>query len=218
MHGTLLVPASLWTSDARARLALPSRASSARSYSVATAVAAATASQEDENDFDITESLYFVDRDDEAYQVAVVNLKNQTAGKAHRTLVVAAQMFGAGKTELGKNAVARAALQRHRLKAFPADVVEAYLGAVTVSFRLDEYQPEDGQTFAKYIASVLRDAITETARENPSEEWAQKALAIHWSKVPLKAKAVVSAFQASTGRGLFLHFDEVRDDKLSPGR
>ena len=60
------------------------------------------------------------------YQLAVINLATQsTSLPAHKTLVGAAQMFGAGKTELGNNAVARAALQRMLLKAFPADAVEA---------------------------------------------------------------------------------------------
>lgn len=173
---------------------------------------------EDENDFDITENLYFVDRDDEVYQVAVANLKNQTTSTlAHKTLVVAAQMFGAGKTELGKNAVARAALQRHRLKAFPANIVEAYLGAVTVSFRLDNYRPPAGLTLDGYLASLLCKAITAAATKNQSDEWAQKALAVDWSTALGSAEEVVSTFLASTNRGIFLHFDEVRDKEPHHG-
>jgi hypothetical protein len=88
---------------------------------------------------------------------------------------------------------------------------------VTVSFRLDKCQPEDGQSVAKYLASVLREAITKES-DKSKLDWAKKALAIKWSKVPHNAVAVVKAFQTSTGRGIFLHFDEARGEEPLPRR
>ena len=52
-------------------------------------------------------ALALVDRDDEAYQLARSNIGNKRDVTDHPTLVTAGQLYGAGKSQMGRHAVER---------------------------------------------------------------------------------------------------------------
>lgn len=139
----------------------------------------------DAYDFAIRD-LNFVDRREEVFELAFVNINNQKLNVSHKDLPVADQVFGAGKTELGIHAVARAGLQRDRLvELFPGNtaMVDDYLRAVTVMIRLDDHRPAAEVSVDKYIAGALCKAITSAASDNSNRklEWATNVLEATWS-------------------------------------
>lgn len=171
-------------------------------------------------------ALAFVDRDDEAFLVALVNLRNKRASVSEQpVLVTAGQLYGAGKSQMGKHAVARVRETRGQeggvwsrlldAQEDDADVMD-YAKAVTVSVDLRNYSPSGLLRLDVYLGYALYEAI----RALQSSLSGTGKLLISWpaldrSNFTSGIDEVVRRFiQETMGRSIFIHWDEVRTETL----
>ena len=166
------------------------------------------------------QGLYFVGRGEEAYIIARSNVENKvkaidrSAGTSeHFELVTCGQMFGAGKSQMGMRAIARANLPdvKDRLAAkfsSPAEreVLEEYLGAISITVNLKETRANKNKspTLGHYLATALRLAIVDASAKEESLR------AITWQDELAECMDVVAHVYACTRCALFVHWDEVR--------
>ena len=159
-------------------------------------------------------------RGEEAYIIALSNVENKvkaidrSAGTSeHFELVTCGQMFGAGKSQMGMRAIARANRPdvKDRLAAkfsSPAEreVLEEYLGAISITVNLKETKANKNKspTLGHYLATALRLAIVDASAKEESLR------AITWQGELAECVDVVAHVYACTRRALFVHWDEVR--------
>ena len=106
----------------------------------------------------------------------------KTGGSEHLTLVIAGQVFGAGKSQMGKRVVARAK-QR--------DVKDKLIR---------EFPNLQG-----YLAMALRLAIVDAAIKG-DEPWAALIRGVDWKKVPKTCVDIVERFFKCTQRAIFVRW------------
>jgi len=159
-------------------------------------------------------ALAFVDRDTEAYQLARYNLRNKRNVTEHPTLVTAGQLYGAGKSQLGRHAVERVANSRGIQGGVWAKLikdgireedVKDYAKAITVV--VDLTNNNDASFFPK-LSRFLGFALYNSIRElqEPRLGWQ----AIDPCDFKLSLAGVVNRWLLATNRSVFIHFDEVR--------
>ena len=160
-------------------------------------------------------ALVFVNRRLEAFTIAEVNIRNKVLRQSeHPTLVTAGQMFGAGKSELGVHAVARAGedgVKKRLLKAFANhDAVNDYLTATTVRVDLDSlgYLGTGMPSVTQFAGAMLWESLSAQGFE----------LGPLPSPSPLLPDVVKryqeACVQAGRPSGLFIHWDEVSEIHL----
>lgn len=172
-------------------------------------------------------ALAFVGRAEEAFTIAEININNKiiTASpiREHPTLVTAAQMSGAGKTQMGIQAVARALrndVQTRLRTVFRSydDLVSAYLSSVVIYVGLHEgaasrsAQQHPTAPFPAVLhASVSAEAATRKDSSEAADSWAKEILkSPDWASVSRDFNSICTTFHAVTKRCLFVHWDEVR--------
>lgn len=163
----------------------------------------------------------FVDRDEEAFELAMHNIENAFyAGKKKGmkpTLVSSSQLFGAGKSAMGANAVARVRGSkelRERLVTSlkpslsidhqtAVQLVEDYANAVTVVIDLgQQFGTQHARTLGALLARQLHSALEQQVQDKNA-----------WAKLdPLvtSSEALLHEFHKQISRNVFIHFDEVR--------
>jgi len=167
------------------------------------------------------QGLYFVGREEEAYTIALRNIANKVkaidrdVATEHLHLVTSGQMFGAGKSQMGVRAVARANLPdvKERLMAkFPSpaerQILHEYLNAITITVHLQETSADKdaSPTIAHYLADALRLAIVDAS----AREGCAALCAINWEGVPARCEDILAKVCEHTRRAIFVHWDEAR--------
>lgn len=172
-------------------------------------------------------ALAFVGRAEEAFTIAEININNKVIAasliREHPTLVNAAQMFGAGKTQMGIQAVARAMrndVQTRLRTVFRSrdDLVTAYLSSVVITVGLHEgaasrcAQQNPAAPFPAVLhATVTAEAATRKDSSEATESWAKEILkSPKWASVSHDFNSICNTFYDVTKRWLFVHWDEVR--------
>lgn len=160
--------------------------------------------------------LYFAGRAEEAFTIADLNISNQRAlltvgaDTEHRYLVTCSQMFGAGKSQMGVRAIARAKMPDvvARLEKIHSDpkgkeVLREYLDAITITVDLQSTTaiPTREPDLEAFLAVALRSAI---------EIQIPSLASFDWSSVPNKCTAILAVVHQQTNRATFVHWDEVR--------
>jgi hypothetical protein len=168
----------------------------------------------------VIEALSFEDRDAEALVIAEHNLLNKQLGSNHPYFITAGQMFGAGKTQMGMHAIDCAnlspAVKDNLLATFPppSTLVDDYLNSITIRVNFDDFTACDDTyrsgDLGKFLAYALHTAIANIAVHRVDPAAVPKIDAKVWASVPLVLQEVVTAFIGATGRGIFIHWDEVR--------
>ena len=152
--------------------------------------------------------LAFVDRDQEAYTIALANIRNKT-NIDKPVLVTAGQLYGAGKTEMGRRAVERVRISKELQRKLAeegkqtAADVEDYVRAASVTVDLSHYPPGSFNALEDYLAKALYDSIC--LSDHVPTGWPKT-----FPKWDLPLRGVVDLFVQLTGRSLFIHWDEVR--------
>lgn len=154
-------------------------------------------------------ALAFVDRDSEAYTIALANLRNKKRRADKPTLVTAGQLYGAGKSKMGEHAVDRIRVTKElQLKLVKegkqeASDVEDYANAVSITVDLSKYSADTFSTLEMYLAYALYASIRKSEKHKPAG----------WPvEVPSFAEplaGVAELFIKLSERSLFIHWDEV---------
>lgn len=142
-------------------------------------------------------TLYFVDRINEALQIAILNLHNKNLpSSVHHTLVTAGQMFGAGKSELGR--ACKEDINAALKGIFKEALVDDYLNANTISINLiiTRTSPKDYSNLESFLRAALWEALESTLGQPPS------------TRLPTLGDICI-LYQKKAKRSLFIHWDEV---------
>lgn len=123
----------------------------------------------------------------------------------HRKLITAGQVFGAGKSELGRNALQRASVDDVKvplLRRFSPELVNDYLTAHTITIDLKrvkqpQYEVKNLQVFLRGIPSqALQDAAAAAGHT--------------FAHAPNSSLLELCAlYTRQLGHAVFLHWDEV---------
>jgi hypothetical protein len=154
-------------------------------------------------------ALAFVDRDDAAVDLAFYNLNNKRPDIDKPTLVTSGQMYGSGKTEMGRHAVdcirEKPSLQK-QLESFgcKSSEIKDYMEAITVCVDLQNFvETHKFQTLAEYLGHALHTSICQKKISNLKwttirpQEWTDSVV------------TVVNNFVAESNQSIFIHWDEV---------
>lgn len=153
-----------------------------------------------------------MDRDTEAFQLARYNLHNKRNVTEHPTLVTAGQLYGAGKSQLGRHAVERVANSRDAPDGVWAKLladgireedVKDYAKAITVVVDLKRCSPSNFVKLDVFLGHALYKSIRKQA--NNYTQWPDLPAA----NFPFRLTDVVENWRHDTNRSLFIHFDEV---------
>lgn len=174
----------------------------------------------------VIKSLPFVDRDEEAFEIAWRTIHNvfmaRTGDKRKVTLVTAGQLYGAGKTLMGENAVARVAekttagtaLRRRIAEELKArtglsqqeteDLVNEYANAVTVFIDLKDVVVSGAQNMEGLLIRELRKRLGDCAEIKDKDAWDRLT-----ADGANRFETIVDTFKQQSGRNVFIHIDEV---------
>lgn len=171
----------------------------------------------------LASGMPFVDRDDEAIEIANHNISNvyfaRTKEIEKPTLVSSSQLFGAGKTAMGANAVARvhnSEVLRKRLvtllkeilgaknEATLQQLVDDYANAVTVMIDLSQpHATPHVQSLNAFLVCQLHSTLGQHPKLKDKDAWAKLDPRVTFFS------SLLQEFHEQTGRNVFIHIDEV---------